>query len=374
MHDDARIELFLSHGPEDQEYVEEFTLLVAGSIKVGREQVASTAVPDYADRDRDQLPRVWVSFVSPGSVESGCLRAELASRWGGAFAPGGAASGQTILVVLHGLEPNTLPEGLSGLVTFRADDGSELDALLVQLGRTYGEKAPESRLLPSERERRLARLVELGGTRAPPPSIRRRRRPVLWLTAMAALGGAAGWAAHRAASSPGVYGFEQGAEGWTTTGGCIAARQSKERTKSGQFALELAMQLGSAERQGEAWVDMRKSRPPGVGDVPLNLDGHTVRAYVYAPRGAKGDSRRPNGFQLFVKDDEWRAAYGPWQNVIEEEWVRIELEVGAPAAPGGFVAAGFDPGKIIAVGVKLGLPPDAPAAFSGSVYLDAVDW
>ena len=184
----------------------------------------------------------------------------------------------------------------------------------------------------------------------------------------------AGWAAHRAASSPGIYGFEHGAEGWSRGGGCTAARQSGDQSKSGQFSLALGMALGPAERQGEAWVDLRQSRPAGVSDVPVNLGGRTVTAWVYAPRGARGDAERPNGFQLFVKDAEWRATYGAWQNVVEERWVRLSLAVGGARAPSGFVAAGFDPSRVIAVGVKFGLGADPTAKFEQTVYLDAVDW
>jgi hypothetical protein len=351
------LELFLSHGPEDREFVEEFTLLLAGSVRLGRDQIGCTAISASADH----APRMLLVVVSPKSLGSVDFEQ--------------AGSSQTILVLLHGLEPSALPARLRGLPVHRAYQEPELDALFERLGRDFGEKDPsEGRLLPAERQRRMARLVELGTQPTLARDTRRRRRPALWLASVAALAGisVAGWAAHRATSSPGTYGFEQGAEGWTTSGGCIAVRASQDRTKSGQFALGMA--LGPAQRQGEAWVDMRKSRPAGVSDVPVNLGGRTVTAWVYAPRGAAGDAKRPNGFQLFVKDDQWRAAYGSWQNVVEERWVRITLAVGAAQPPSGFVAAGFDPTRVIVVGVKFGLSADAAAGFEGSVYLDAVDW
>jgi hypothetical protein len=365
MRDDAELELFLSHGPADREFVEEFTLLLAGTVRLERDQIGCTAIPDSVAEP--SAPRMRLGIFSPSSLRSGTVMSEL----------GPIAESQTILVLLHGLEPSALPARLRGFAVHRAYHEPELDALFERLGREFGEKDPsEGRLLPSERQRRMARLVELGTLPAPARDTRRRRRPTLWLASVAALAGisVAGWAAHRAASSPGTYGFEQGAEGWTTSGGCIAARPSQDRTKSGQFALALGMALGPAQQQGEAWVDMRKSRPAGVSDVPVNLGGRTVTAWVYAPRGAAGDAKRPNGFQLFVKDDQWRAAYGSWQNVVEERWVRITLAVGAAQPPSGFVAAGFDPTRVIAVGVKFGLGGDRAAGFEGSVYLDAVDW
>jgi hypothetical protein len=355
------LELFLSHGPEDREFVEEFTLLLAGTVRLGRDQIGCTAVSDGSG----ELfrPRMRIAFLSPSSL--GCVASEL------------AGDGETLLVLLHGLEPSELPTELRELAVHRASHEPELEALFARLGRDFGEKdASDGRLLPAERERRMARLVELGSVPAPTRETRRRPRPALWLAGVALLAGVsgAGWARHRAASAPGIYGFEEGAEGWSTSGGCTAARPSGAESKSGQFSLALGMALGPAERQGEAWVDLRQNHPAGIPAVPANLGGRTVTAWVYAPRGARGDQQRPNGFQLFVKDVEWRAAYGGWQNVVEERWVRVSLELGGARSPSGFVAPGFDPSRIIAVGVKFALGGDPTAKYDGTVYLDAVDW
>jgi hypothetical protein len=354
------LELFLSHGPEEREFVEEFTLLLAGTVRLGRDQVSCTAVSDGSGEP--PRARMRIACLSPSSP---------------ATVTAVAGDGETHLVLLHGLEPSELRADLRELPVHRACHEPELAALFARLSRDFGEKdASDGRLLAAERQRRMARLVELARVPAPTRDARRLPRPVFWLAGVALLAGVsgAGWARHRAASSPGIFGFEQGAEGWSTSGGSTTARQSEDRSKSGRFSLALGMALGPAERQGEAWVDLQQNRPTGVPGVPANLGGRTVTAWVYAPRGARGDAERPNGFQLFVKDAEWRAAYGAWQNVVEERWVRLSLDVGGARPPSGFVAAGFDPSRVIAVGVKFALGADPTARFEGSVYLDAVDW
>src|SRR5512143_2078599 len=41
-----RLELFLSHGPEDREFVEELMLLLAGTVRLERDEVGCTAVTE----------------------------------------------------------------------------------------------------------------------------------------------------------------------------------------------------------------------------------------------------------------------------------------------------------------------------------------
>lgn len=84
-----------------------------------------------------------------------------------------------------------------------------------------------------------------------------------------------------------------------------------------------------------AWVDMTRHAPVIGGKaitVPVDMSNHTITAWVYAPNGARGQTRRPNGFQIFVKDSDWRSQYGTWFNITEEDrWVLIKLAVGRRA-------------------------------------------
>jgi hypothetical protein len=125
--------------------------------------------------------------------------------------------------------------------------------------------------------------------------------------------------------------------------------------------------------KGEIWINMKKNPPDGVR-VPLNLRDQTVTAWVYAPPGAEGDLSKPNGLQLFVKDTNWKAEYGIWQDVIGGQWNKISLSVGSSGPDSGHLDAGFHPDQIIAIGVKIGAGGGSQAKYKGHMYLDAVRW
>lgn len=157
---------------------------------------------------------------------------------------------------------------------------------------------------------------------------------------------------------------------------CTQVLLSKERAVQGRYSLKMMMDLvaGDKERdKGEAWINMLENPPHGE-HIPVNLRGRTVTASVYAPRGARGERSRPNGFQVFVKDKKWKSQYGPWHNVREEDWMDISLKVSRFNPPGGHTDPGFDPTQIIAVGVKMGAGGGSKAKYKDPVFIDAVDW
>jgi hypothetical protein len=182
-------------------------------------------------------------------------------------------------------------------------------------------------------------------------------------------------------SVPSRFNFEDGAMGWKTqdqgnSRAWVQLAQSKERSKDGEFSLKVQTDLdGGDERKGsgEVWVDLRQNPPAGL-KAPLDLSKRTLTAWVYASPGSVGDPSKPNGIQMFVKDKKWKAEYGTWQNLVEGQWNKISLTVGASQPEAGHLDSDFDPTQIIGVGVKLGAGGGSKARYRGAVYVDAVSW
>jgi hypothetical protein len=178
-----------------------------------------------------------------------------------------------------------------------------------------------------------------------------------------------------------VYSFESGSMGWVAqdyedSKACVQAEWSDEAAKDGEHSLKCLMDLigeDSQKSKGEVWVDM-SDNPPSGKTIPTDLTNRTISAWVYAPRGSKGDRNRPNGFQIFVKDENWKTEYGPWANVVEGQWVKISLTVSATKPASGYKDAEFDPSRIMAIGVKMGAGGGSTAKFDGTIYIDAIDW
>lgn len=174
------------------------------------------------------------------------------------------------------------------------------------------------------------------------------------------------------------YGFECGwiPQNYEDSRACTQVVLSDERAMQGRYSLKMTMGLVGSDKhksKGEAWVNMLQN-PPGGEHIPVNLLGRTIVAWVYAPRGARGDRSRPNGFQVFVKDKNWKSQYGPWHNVTEENWFDISLKVSPFAPMDGYMDDGFDPTQIIAIGVKMGAGGGSTETYNDSVYVDGVDW
>ena len=181
-----------------------------------------------------------------------------------------------------------------------------------------------------------------------------------------------------------MYSFENTYSGWIPqtffdTMACVKVSHSTERAKDGQFSLKLDIVLTGNHEQnsrGEAWVDMRYFPPPALQMpfTPLDLNNRTITMWVYAPSGAIGETNRPNGLQIFVKDVHWNGSYSTWTNVVENEWVQLSFTVSNAAVEGGYIEPGFDPSQIIAVGVKMAAGGGSAAVYQGPIYVDAVSW
>ncbi len=150
---------------------------------------------------------------------------------------------------------------------------------------------------------------------------------------------------------------------------------------SGIGSLETTVDLVGGhpnKSNGEVFVDLRYHpplcNPPDCVIAPVNFEGISITAQVFAPTGSRGDPQRPNGLQLFVKDEAWRSFYGSWHNIRDNQWNQISVIPGRSAPPLGYMDPGFDPTRIILLGVKLGAGGGSTATFSGTLWLDDVDW
>jgi hypothetical protein len=162
-----------------------------------------------------------------------------------------------------------------------------------------------------------------------------------------------------------------------------AASVTTYKPSSGVGSLEMAVDLigsdpNNNKRNGEVFVNLRYHpplcNPPDCVTAPVNFEGVTITAKVFAPIGSRGDLQRPNGYLLFVKDKNWKSFYGSWQNINEGTWTTVTVIPGRTAPPGGWMDSGFDPTQVVLLGLKIGAGTGSTATFSGTVWLDDVDW
>jgi len=147
---------------------------------------------------------------------------------------------------------------------------------------------------------------------------------------------------------------------------------SAERAVSGSHSLRMTVNLVGGDPQlskGEAYVDLRYHAPPGVAS-PANLDGIRLSCRVFAPPGSGGEASRPNGIQVFAKDDAWRGEYGTWVNIVPGAWNEVALTPSTIAPDHGSIEPGFDARRIVMLGVKIAIGTNSSARFQGDFWLD----
>ncbi len=154
--------------------------------------------------------------------------------------------------------------------------------------------------------------------------------------------------------------------------------QSGEMARFGCYSLKATVDLvGGHENKsnGETFVDLSFFPPTGV-QAPVNLEGVPITVSVYVPRDAAGDSGRPNGIQVFVKDKNFASEYGAWFDLSDstDRWVSISLVPMRETPPSGFMENGFDPSNIVIVGIKIGVGSDSIATYRGPIYIDGINW
>ncbi len=174
------------------------------------------------------------------------------------------------------------------------------------------------------------------------------------------------------------YSWEKDVEGFTSTNlvnniAIPSCQRTTNKAALGIASLQLNVTLqgtNAAKNTGDSTVDMQWWPAPNV-ETPINLQGQEISIYVWSPAGARGTNAYPNGLQIFVKDDQWRAEYGTWTPIYEGVWQKVTLKPATAAPTNGFMAPGFDPTRIRTLGLKLGCGTNARVAnYTGPMYMD----
>ncbi|MDD5488973.1 MAG: hypothetical protein PHH49_08475, partial [Candidatus Omnitrophica bacterium] len=104
---------------------------------------------------------------------------------------------------------------------------------------------------------------------------------------------------------------------------------------------------------------------------PTSMVGRTIRVRINIP--AEFATSNINGIQLFAKDSEYRTQYSKWTNVRKAGWVEFEY---TPTTAGQDVQAwtdkGFDPSKVLRIGIKIALKDSSEQKFAGSFEVSSV--
>jgi len=174
------------------------------------------------------------------------------------------------------------------------------------------------------------------------------------------------------------FNFETGAQGWKSENwkefrGSSGVEQTSAYSKSGRCALVLDCDSTKNSKR-EAFVDLRTQF-----DGPLNLEGKTIKCWILIPSSdVIGDPH--NGVQLFVKsvknegksNEQWFTKYSEWYDLSgrADSWFEITL---SPSI-GVHSKQGFDPRKIVVMGIKIATKKGSSDSFNGSVFIDDIDW
>ncbi|MDD5633687.1 MAG: cellulase family glycosylhydrolase [Candidatus Omnitrophica bacterium] len=122
------------------------------------------------------------------------------------------------------------------------------------------------------------------------------------------------------------------------------------------FSAKLVDGKSSTNSKGEIFIDLSNS--PSTSGQQMDLRGKKISVWVYVPEGfVRGtDPQKPNGIQLFLKDNSWKNQYSTWHNVSKPGWMKIEfspVENGCP--PLGYTDPGVELSNVRLLGVKIGV-------------------
>jgi hypothetical protein len=175
------------------------------------------------------------------------------------------------------------------------------------------------------------------------------------------------------------YSFEPSKEGWIpetfpgiTTVTTVA--QSTTFKLDGASSLRMTMNVNTGASTNKVYgatlVDMQNF-PPAEVRSPFNLENKYCEAYVYCPQGTQAPtSTNPNQLRLFMKDTNFKTAYGVTSTMLNNKWIRVSLTPSATQAPGTYVEPGFNPQQIRTIGVDVGMI----GTYTGYLYLDGVSF
>ena len=168
---------------------------------------------------------------------------------------------------------------------------------------------------------------------------------------------------------------------WKDSRGFVDTRRWPGKPQKGVASLRILADLAgkpanpdtNPKQAGEVYVNLKDHRPPNAS-VPLNLKGITIRCLLWLPKGSAGPSNARNGIQLFCKSEDstgnWLSWYSHWENINpawEGRWVQFKANLSDTDA---FQDPLFDPGKVVAVGMKFAINGKSSAVLKGPIYLD----
>jgi uncharacterized protein (TIGR03437 family) len=126
--------------------------------------------------------------------------------------------------------------------------------------------------------------------------------------------------------------------------------------------------------KGEVYTDLLYV-PDLECQVPEKMDfsQREIRVEVEVPVGFVGLPDRPNGIQLFVKDDKFRAQYSVWENVTQAGKYTLTLRPNAAGDGAAETTPGFTPDRIRIIGVKFSIGDGSNAMFNGVAFLNNIN-
>jgi len=155
-------------------------------------------------------------------------------------------------------------------------------------------------------------------------------------------------------------------------------QSEKGRAKSGCYSLKLTVDLAGGiknKSQGEAYVEMIRSAPREAA-IPADLESVEITVWMYVPEKAAGDQNSQNSVQVFVKDQNNKSEYGSWFKLpgYTDKWIPVKLTPSKEKPQDGHKDDGFEPTKIVIVGIKIGAGDNSTTIFKGPIYVDGVNW
>lgn len=156
---------------------------------------------------------------------------------------------------------------------------------------------------------------------------------------------------------------------------------STKKFKTGKHSLELLLNLNcqiDSLSKGEVFIEVASDTLLGKRE-PRNMLGKTISCWIHAPYDAVGEWSNRNGIQIFCKDINDKSQYSEWNRIQGDIW--FEVKYSPTKQPtmdqlnnGFYHEKGFDPSKIILVGVKIACGGGSNAKYKSTVYLDCVSW
>ncbi|MDD4957656.1 MAG: cysteine peptidase family C39 domain-containing protein [Candidatus Omnitrophica bacterium] len=140
-------------------------------------------------------------------------------------------------------------------------------------------------------------------------------------------------------------------------------------TATDEFVLTMDLETDSATNsKGEIYFDLRKD-VPGLGwDDPLNMTSRPLSMLIEVPEEMIGSVECPNGARLFVEDASGNIQYGTWVNLKEgEKLYQMDLTPTFGDIPMGYTFPGFDPSRIVRVGINISTQSGSNTDFHGQV-------